>query len=623
MLVPIIKRVPFHLIGDRDLYYSNLESTQTLGTNKDNNQESKIDVSFVKNVDNMEVEALSKMGDEPLFDWHDDNGKTPIQQVYKQDLFSREIDLISQMECKLHDVSGFDYTVVDIVDTAAAKCELLLDTGDIMVDNMDCTNKLIKKNLLFELICQDKKSAKIVAINDRLNEVLLRPNQHPVSHEKLIAETHRISQNPATDELLISSSKPKKRGRTSDVDRLKTPHVIDALKKEYISSQKASDIFSDQLVHSSTTAAVEPVLTDKYKVFLAVLALVNDNIQCKENHGIYLQNMLNLVKSGVEGETHWPMRSLCRSILNMETCIGIKCIEDIRLDHGEQVYYCSYSGDTIVQGDDVYHIRILENSHERHKKWRITKSRPEREFEAPIFTDSIRVFFVKKSFVSLTGLFYRDFDASYKEKYDHYFNPRSNKRVKISKPCVTVRRDGKIWLKMDKLRNFMYTHHMDKSVLNGKTFNNESVRIGLLLEKIVDPQSLQHSLFDIIGAYYNGDANNDDAKMTFLNRFVVILLQFIDTLFTYDSNGNGGGDNVALCKLLDLSMSYHATATMSNREVSPNKFKEIEESHHGDVNLYSDFKENNLLFLSVFNHFCPPDPEFIKEYNEGLQMLGL
>lgn len=547
---------------------------------------------------------------EKHINWLEQQQKEQQQQQSKQELYAKEYALIKQLETNEKEPCLYDYTTEDIIVSASAHCDWLLE-NDIHVEVMNNTNRLLRRNVEFELLCQDKRSVKIVSLHDRFMELALREDVSEEELTALIAQTHEIAQIPEKDALLLKCLEQKKRGRTSDADRLKTVNIVDALRKESISPKKP--VTGDS---NNTTTNQEIVLTDKYRVFLSLLKLVHENAQTKDNYGAYLEKINRLV--GMDStKVDWPMQTLMKSILNMEACLGINEIESIDITP-EEVYYCSYSGDLIKRGDNVYHIRILEYSHERHKKWRINKNRPNREFESPEFMESVRAFFVKKHFISLTGLWYRDFDEVYKalhsEKHQNMHNKIMNNKKKKQRTTlkqevsrISVKKDGHLWQRMTYMRDFINEHNLDNKEVNGKTFNSETQRINTLLANITDTHSLQVGLCDIISAYYKGD--DDDNKMAFVNRLMFVILNFIDVFYHVDACHDDtyrpltvfDTKDCTLRLLLDIS---YQRRNHSSYNIIGNEFEKIDK-YMSDVNKYDEFSDNNFLFLSIFDYLFP------------------
>lgn len=545
--------------------------------------------------------------------------KEQQQLQCKQDLFSKEYALIQQMEANDGKDCLYDYTTEDIIEGAAAHCAWLMN--DICVDKMNNTNSLLRKNLEFELLCQDKKSVKIVSLHDRFIELALREDSDKKEFDSLIKQTHEVARDPPNDKFFLKSSEQRKRGRTSDADRLKTLNIVDTLRKEYITPKKVSNNNNEQ-------ASSEIVLTDKYRSFLFLLKLVHDNAQTGENYGAYLEKTNRLIEYVEREKIDWPMLKLMKSIVNMETCIGINEIESISLDEDE-IYYCSYSGDQLKQGDDVYHIRILEYSHERHKKWRIIKNRPNREFESPEFMASVKAYFVKKHFISLTGLWYRDFDDDYKSLHTETTPKTPVKRqrhsLKQEVSRVTIKKDGHLWRRMDYMRNYINQHNLEHKLVHGKTFSDETQRIHALMDEITDNHTLQVNLCEIIGAYHRKD-DQEDNKMARVNTLMYILLDFIDVFYSVSSCEDDTnrplttfdiGSSCALRLILDVS---HLRRNHPSFNVRENEFEKIDREEK-DVNQYVEFSENNFLFLCLFDYLFPS--VIVKKEDDAIGVLHM
>ena len=600
---PVVSFRHEHLFGS---YRDKLESTRTL----DLVDEPKIDPEIQTDLVDMEVDTTTAM-----HDWSDEHANSPeskkhtLQQQQKQDLYSKEYELIQLLDKKLSVPAPFDYTVEDIINTAG---DWLLD--DLQLDSMDRTNALFKEGFLLELILHDKRSGKIATLHDRLQQIRLR-GENSDEVDRLIAQTYHIAKSPWKDDFYIECSKPKKRGRISDADRKKTPHIIDNLRSDYISSQKVSNIFNESLspANGADTDVTDPAnFTDKYKVFLRVLEIVHDNIPSKENYGAYINNTVKLIQNA---DTKWPLAKLFGAILNMECLLGITLIENIQFDANEQTYYCSYTGDKISVGDDVHHIRVLLNDADRYRRWRILKTIPEREFESPDFTKSVRAFFIKKTVVAPMGLFYTPFDESYRAYHSDYFEPEKKKmkyEVATSVARVTVSRESKIWHKMDSMRELIFLHNLGNKVVSGKTFDDEMARVHHLLEAVRDSsdaaKQTQECLFNMVEPY----CTEKQQQGVFTKRFITILLQFVGCFFTIHAkealgiddvkNCDCSGNKIPLMYLLEMLRQLQSHPTSSALE---NKFVEIEQRCDGDISQFPEYKANGFLFLSLFNYLFP------------------
>ena len=559
---------------------------------------------------------------------------TPVMQQPKQDLYAKEMELLTLMSKKLEQEAPFDYTMENIIETACAKCEWLIEADDmIQMDVMDETNRILKKNLLYEMMAQDKRSAKILALHDRLNEVYLKgavvSPQQKRHIEGLISATHLVAQNPREDDFFKECSKPRKRGRAKISAQPKKPHVVDALRGEYISSKKAVNIFSELIGDEVNGMPVDtPIpeeevdpyeLTDKYKVFLHVLQQMHENLASQQNYGAYIKDVVALTeKEGID----WPLQKLFGCILNMEALIGCQLVEDIQFNEGEQVYYCSYTGDRIEAGDDVYLIRLLEPCPVRHRMWRIHKSLPEREFEAPEFTKSVRAFFIKKTVITPTGLFCRrhfDNDAAYLKRYESFFDDSKRPKKKEKREPTTtmkpaqastsspliVARHSRLWTKIDDMRRLLYTHGLERREVKGKRFDDELRRINTLLNTHTDMDICLRSMID---PYYYGDDDDDDARNAFLEDMAFMLAQFMRHLFVAPLPSTFLMADIERCECEGNKVALHQLLVRSG-------VKTIDEDR---ISASEEFRECKFLFMALFSHFFP-----YKEIEEALELFDM
>ena len=647
---------------------------------------------------------------------HEEKQAQQQQASNRQDLFARECDLLQQAQRLTAGESLFDYTLVDIQEMAAAKCSWLSSEYDLKETTLTETTRLLKANLLHELVLRDKHAKKIVDLEDRLEETYLdeyekRGDRGVRRLNKRVHNSYGITQNPARDELMKKNSRPKKRGRIRDSEREKKPSAIELHRKEWATSKKTGSegvgdtslavnpvppklkksvrsgrpslIFAKDLKNKKkkkktatiptqsnnddddddddeddedATAIMDvdrteqqstPVIeqSDKYKTFIGVLRMLHDNIQGPENYGYYLCGIHKLVEKAranaqKQPPVEWPMLELCEAILRMEQCLGIDTIESIALEPDE-VYYCSYSGQRINSGDRVTHIRLLVRSHHRHNRWVIMKSLPDRKFEAPEFTSSVRAFFVKSPQCSLRGLVYRDFEPAYKAKYSRYFDAdkkqkrrdddddavvitatigvagRATKicRVGASSPCPLVQQprlvlyttDNTVWCQLREMCVQL------KAEQDGD-LNRESLRVKQALDSVGvesgDPGELANALRIIIEPY----ATDQEDRRQFLNKCIYLLLNIVDTMFKappgYDGTELSLTDlqcvttdaevspSEALRGLINLSAQFRR-CTPVDKQI--NYFLQ----NSRDITQYSEFAVRPYLFLAFFNYLSP------------------
>jgi hypothetical protein len=605
--------------------------------------------------------------------------KQQRQQVLsRQDLFSKECELLETVQRLTESAARFDHTAEEIIETGLTKTDFLSAEEDLKEEPLTEMMRLLKHNTLMELAYRDKRSKKILELEDRLEETYLfeyqeRGDRGVERLNNIVGSSYRITQDPEHDEAMIINSKPKKRGRTRDDERRQKPNAIELHRKEWATCKKTNlstattssstekrNIFSLDLRSGggsdeddvARTAAVTSgdeessgageseksrlEQSDKYKTFIMVLKLLHDNIQSETNHGYYLAGIRKLVAQMAERpEYDWPMLSLCQAILRMQMCLGIETLERIQLTPDEE-YYCSYTGQRICSGDTVKHIRILVKDHYRHNRWEILKSLPDRRFESPEFTDSVKAFFIKSPIVSPPGLFYRDFSDRYKAIHPAYFGlipqqqqqrheeERPVKRVKhqqrqheqtMDRGLIIQTSDNLLWVQLNVLRDTLS--------------ETETACINYILDGVTDSSStFTQALASIIDIYWEDGPEDDDDDETasarrtaFTNQHIYLLLDMLDVLFVYSAEERAleerdltadelaghirssgvsmRENNAALLHLLNLARHVRRSVPQDSRV---NPFL----THSENITHCEEFTAQSNLFLCVFNYLFPP-----------------
>lgn len=606
------------------------------------------------------------------------------------DQYEKEYKLITKLESDGERPLNFDYTLEDIESVARAKCAWLFG-HDIRAGEMCESSRLLKQYFLLALICQDKHSAKITDLLDRFHEIFITnsggttgktvrsnglANIRHVEHlHHLIEKTHSTAQRPEKDEFYEKCTAQKKRGRTSQAERLKQPDVINRLRKEYITPKKATNpssarerasLFQDlclpmgeegdeegaeedadmeeedddvQIVNGRSQDTEENehaiVLTDKYVLFCQILRLLHHTAPSVANYGSYLTNMYRLIRLADEDETiHWPMHELCKSILNMEACIEIRLIESLALE-GE-TYHCSYSGERLQEGDSVYLIRILEYDAARHRKWRINKAKPVgRLFEEPALLKDVSVYMVQRNRVSPAGLFPIDFTPQYKERHAAYFSG-AQQTVVLRTHTTTC----KVWCYVDRMRRLIYEHGLEHES-GGKigAFHTETQRLSEAFEGLATGrESFRAMLQRILEPYCEGVVEGGEEERTeFINMMVYFLVDFVSLFFSWPEEKDRPrkaftqeeiqslprGGEVRACEGLRQLLNLVIKRRRMTNDEHPNQFLSAERDSEGEVLGIEPFARSSVLFLAVFDYLFPLKENPRALVNNVLQLLGI
>jgi hypothetical protein len=293
--------------------------------------------------------------------------------------------------------------------------------------NIRTINRTIVRRMVLEMLTTDEKGSKIKQILAQLEELYLlkeAPTQKNNSGDRLAIrggksnfinvdsvrrsteKTHRESLLDKKDKFREKCLEPKKRGRHSTQVKANKPDRVDQIKSSHILSQKSVPpiLYDEQsgnfFIHGGGTGVVGIQNTvDYYPIFLKILDTFNDCIPKGSNHGIYLEELEKMVRISTSDEL--PIHSLMKTVMNAERIFPIK---KTRVPFQGGPYYCVYSGMILKPGEEVWHIRILENDGDRYKQWEVACKQPPCPPISPEFTRSMRAFFVKTKVTSLTTL---------------------------------------------------------------------------------------------------------------------------------------------------------------------------------------------------------------------------
>jgi hypothetical protein len=256
---------------------------------------------------------------------------------------------------------------------------------------------------------------------------------------RLLSETLKVSLDPVNDKFHEECSGVRRRGRRPDRKKDQRPNAVDSVKAQYILSQRSAppvqyceesgDFFYLANAGSGAEDEYNPQTSqvDTYKLFVKTLTIFEQHVPHEKNHGIYLQTLL----LGVERllPVQWPMRGLVRALLNAESILPLR---RIAVPSG-QTFYCAYSGQKLLAGEEVWHIRVLTRSGARTKRWEMGLcggcSRPAARNLAAEYTRSIRAFLVKLEIIAPHSLFYADFEPEYKKRYNKDLAALVNPRI--------------------------------------------------------------------------------------------------------------------------------------------------------------------------------------------------
>lgn len=301
--------------------------------------------------------------------------------------------------------------------------------------------------MVLSLIMQDKVAVKTRAdMIDRLEALYDHRQGKAVTAVKndflnydyvneCISRRCREASDEATDELNIRFSKPKQRGRhpklkiecvINEIETIASEYIVKrlALSQAILIAQNNQRVLGMAVDSDSSPDRVEsPKLTgiDYYPIFQKILETYNRCVPKQTNHGFYIQRLMHFIR--VLDSRQWPLHGLMKMVNNMNYFVHAESVK-MRFDRTKKRFYCCYSGLEIQNNETVTCLRLVENDAERLKEWRENPISIGKPFEAPEFTRSIAVYYMKKELCCPSTLFYTPFTESYKAHFPDYFaNP--------------------------------------------------------------------------------------------------------------------------------------------------------------------------------------------------------
>lgn len=528
----------------------------------------------------------------------------------------------------------------EIMDTMKIKftgaCKLLFEA------RIEQTNVHFARRFMLEMLSVDKRATKIVGLLNDWQALFLdaahglADHQHVTSLVSMIRDCYCDSLAVQKDEFLMRCLRTKKRGRTSDDARKNMPNCVNKLKKKNIPSLKTEvrewdvypslqwellettdDITSDNPTatgdkkrrkkqQQAATVVVKPepiergvissisqedleTLPHQYRVFLQTLMLMFDEHDWQHNYGSYMQRLRDVIYAPEETLPEWPLRGLFKSVLNMEACL-VDAVEGIDC-HG-QFYQCCYSGEKIRDGDQVYRIRILEYDAKRFDDFTIKKVHPNREFDTAMVLDHLHTFLMKKECVGLAGVFPRDFDAVYKQKYKlgvaelvvTTTTPKSLQMKGKKRPVKPIKPVDLRFQSLETLCDAAVSADTQKEYYGRVLhYKREQTRIFQLLDQARE-ESLFLQLYHVTEPYSAFPLESESNTA-----FVSALLEQVIDLFALILHGQKVHASVLLSYLEEMVETRATTTTHKN------VFATCLDMTQSPV-----FQENSFLYLSLF-----------------------
>lgn len=464
----------------------------------------------------------------------------------------------------------------DIRKSIQDKCNIpsLLAHIDKQRTNINTILGTMSRLLILELLRLDTKGSKFDEIHSRLEELFfLREGDLPLKGckanftntdevELLIERIAKESLNQETDEFYTERSGTRRRGRTPHSEMDKKPNRVNAIKSDFILSCKSlppvsydeskNQFYIDYARSSAPQIASAKeknnnlqYLVDFYPVFVKELDAKNACIPTPNNHGFYQ----NRIKQGLRklNSGQWPMKGLMQSIYNAEAILGR---DELIVPKSKQTYYCAYSGERLMEGEKVWHLRILVNHGRRYKKWVKDGVIPASPNTSSEFTRSIKAYFVKSQITAQCSIFYAPMDPEYRKQclaaravpvrampqkqLPPQYNLPHNRQISVNT----------LWYTLSQLRAVLAKHQLEQFVQFpfqpkiGKLpflmlLDQYTPYIKSLPDKENPQQSLRTLLFISTIPWFHETSLDEPDVSQYVDMVYDILLDFIELMFPY------------------------------------------------------------------------------------------
>jgi hypothetical protein len=407
------------------------------------------------------------------------------------------------------------------------RCKPLLGVVNEQAPKIEAVWRVFVQRMLVEMLAVDARGVKIREVLTALEELyLVRGGKSNLANldevHRLTRETTAESLNFAGDDFYHKCAGPKKRGRRPGSENQQVPHQLNLIKAHFVTKKSGA----------------APAL-DTYPLFVKVLSIFNDCVPAHHNHGWYLETLHRAVRCLTWRE--WPARGLVRSLLNAEAVLErrrrVLTEEDV-----VRPRHCAYSGLSLVAGEEVWHLRILLNSGERHREWVKAGRLPAEPNTDPLFTSSVRAYLIKARIVSLCSVFYAPLPV-----------PES---VIVLPPPLKFRNNGlppnrqyslnTLWLLLNQLRNFIADNRLGPYIFHrteaGGSYAEELARLGTVLSQLGEQSFPTHLRTFLLVATF-GEAYLKDIcegrreahpnVAAYAEMLKETVLDFIDLMFSF------------------------------------------------------------------------------------------
>lgn len=443
---------------------------------------------------------------------------------------------------------------------------------DKQKSNINNILQTMSRRFILELLLIDTRGSKFGEIQSRFDELyFLRENDLPLpgckanfantdSIQSLIERIAQVSANPETDEFYLERSGKRRRGRTPHSEIDKKPNRVNAIKSAFILSCKSlppvsydeseNQFYIDYTRSSDPELAVSKeknnnlqYLPDFYPVFQKVLEINHACLPNPNNHGFYL----NRIKQGLRKLTsgQWPMRGLMKSLVNAEAIIGRS---EMVIPKSQKTYYCAYSGERLMEGERVWHIRILVNDGKRYKKWVKDGVIPASANTAPEFTRSVKAYFVKSQITAQCSIFYTPMDPEYRKSCRQSslsLNQRlSSPKMEYYLPHNRQISVNTLWYTLSQIRALLAKHQLEQFIQFpfqpkiGKLpfmmlLEQYTPYIKSLPEKTEPEPTLRMLIFVSTIPWFHQTSPDDPSTSLYIDMVLDTLLDFVDLMFPF------------------------------------------------------------------------------------------
>lgn len=444
-----------------------------------------------------------------------------------------------------------------------ARCPLLVPDTERRRTQIEAAMRAYVRRWVLGMLCVDEKGGRLRTILAQLQELYLwwggrevRGAKNNWAHVELLhtllERTLRESLDCANDQFYRKCADVRKRGRRPTAESANPPHPLNQLKADYILSAKAAPpvVYEPRdgqfyLAYASQQPlAPQQLAVDYYPLFVKLLGIVNECVPRHTNHGWFTERV-RLAARRLSARD-WPAHGLCQSLLNLQAVLERRRVRIVLRPDQPRRPRCCYTGLPLQDGEEVWLLRLLVLSEERHRRWVREGAQPVRKADDPLLVQSIRCYYLKTRVTSLCSLFYSEFEPAYKQRYPEYFAPElatTTQKKAVVRLLPPNRRFlfSPLWALLNRQQRFVQENELQAALWDRReSYAHFCARLQPLLGGLGQEPDEKHLLFIIFVALFgvhemeqlSEPVRRDASKIReFTQLLLEATLSFADALF--------------------------------------------------------------------------------------------